>query len=156
MIPRIKKWIVALLLLSIAIFSAAFPLPALILRDSSGAILYKLYISPGDSFILSFIHSVENTPVEDEYRGVNGRIRLWEERTVSHNAGLPSEAPRNGRFIMGPDWMHVRGGGQSLSLMRYRVGNERLGRNVLIFSEKNKILLFEKHPLSVIEFSIGR
>ena len=156
MIPRIKKWILAILLLSIVVYSAAIPLPALILRDSSGSILYKFYISPGDSFTLRFIHSVENTPVEDEYRGVNGRIRLWEERTVSHNAGLPSEAPRNGRFIMGPDWMHVRGGGQSLALMRYRVGNKDLGRNILILSERNKISLFEKHPLSVIEFSIGR
>lgn len=155
MIPRIKKWISALFLLCIVVYFAAIPLPALILRDSSGSILYKFYISPGDSFTLRFIHSVEQTPVEDEYRGVGGRIRLWEERTVSHNAGLPSEAPRNGRFIMGPDWMHVRGGGQSLPILRYRVGNEKFGRNILIFSEKNKISLFEKHPLSVIEFSIG-
>ncbi|NLB83620.1 MAG: DUF1850 domain-containing protein [Synergistaceae bacterium] len=154
MIPRIKKWITALFLLCIVVYFAVIPFPALILRDSSGTLLYKFYISPGDPFTLRFIHSVENTPVEDEYRGVGGRIRLWEERTVSHNAGLPTEAPRNGRFIMGPDWMHVRGGGQSLALLRYRVGNAHLGRNTLTFSKKNEISLFEKHPLSVIEFSI--
>lgn len=156
MIPRIKKWILTVSWLCIAVYSAAIPLPALILRDTSGTILYEFYISPGDSFTLRFIHSVEKTPVEDEYRGVNGRIRLWEERTVSHNAGLPSEAPRNGSFIMGPDWMHIRGGGQSLPLLRYRVGNAQLGRNILILSKKNEISLFEKYPLSVIEFSIRR
>lgn len=156
MTHRIKKWISVLFLLCIVVYFAAIPLPALILRSSSGSILERFYISPGDSFTLRFIHSVEQTPVEDEYRGVGGRIRLWEERTVSHNAGLPSEAPRNGRFIMGKDWMHVRGGGCSYQLVRYRVGNENLGKNILIVSGGKKIDLFEKYPLSVIEFSIGR
>ena len=156
MIPLAKKWILAALLSSLLVYSAAIPLPALILRDSSGSLLYKFYISPGDSFTLWYIHSVEKTPVEDEYRGVGGLIRLWEERTVSHNAGLPTEASRNGRFIMGKDWMHVRGGGYSFPLVRYRVGNETLGRNTLILAGGKKIDLFEKYPLSVIEFSIGR
>lgn len=155
MIPLAKKWILAALLISLLVYSATVPLPALILRNSTGKILHRLYLSPGDSFTLRYIHSVEKTPVEDEYRGVNGRIRLWEERTVSHNAGLPTEAPRNGRFIMGKKWMHVRGGGYSFPLIRYRVGNETMGRNILILSGSKKIDLFKKYPLSVIEFSIG-
>ena len=156
MIPLVKKWILAVLLGSLLVFSAAVPLPVLVLRDSSGKTLHRFYLSPGDSFTLRFIHSVEKTPVEDEYRGVNGRIRLWEERTVSHNAGLPTEAPRNGRFIMGQSWMHVRGGGYSFPLVRYRVGNGSLGRNLLLLPGGGIMNLFEKYPLSVIEFSIGR
>ncbi len=156
MMPLVKKWILTALLGSLLVYSAAVSLPALVLRDSSGKILQSFYLSPGDFFTLRYIHSVEKTPVEDEYRSVGGRIRLWEERTVSHNAGLPTEAPPNGRFIMGKNWMHVRGGGASFPFFRYRVGNEILGRNILLLSGGKKLDLFEKYPLSVIEFSIGR
>ena len=156
MIPLLKKWVFAIFFICLLVYSGAVPLPVLLLRNSSGKVLHRFYLSPGNSFTLRYIHSVEQTAVEDEYRGVNGRIRLWEERTVSHNAGLPTEAPRNGRFIMGQNWMHIRGGGYSFPLLRYRVGNKDLGRNVLILSGGSEFSLFDKYPLSVIEFSIGR
>jgi hypothetical protein len=74
-----------------------------------------------------------------------GRIRQWEERVRSHNAGLPAEAPLNGRFIPGKDWMAVRGGGASFISIRYRVGDSCSGRNMLII-DGEEIELFRLYP----------
>ncbi len=103
--------------------------------------------------MLSFIHSVEKTPVESEFRVLSGKVRQWEERFLSHNAGLPTEAPPNGRFIMDKDWMILRGGGLAVQSIRYRVGNEQFGRNYMVLPDGAKILLFEEYPGRILFFS---
>lgn len=92
----------------------------------------------GAVFIAKYIHSVEKTPVEDEYRVTGGRIWVWEERVVSQNAGLPFIKPRNGRLIADGEWFRFRGGRSSMQTIFYRVGDNRTGRNVLVF--------FSPHP----------
>ena len=77
------------------------------------------------------LHSVQLTPVIDVYRVQEGRIWAWQERIMSHNAGLPSLAPRRGRFISDPPWMIMEGGGVSWREIYYRVGTEHSGRNEL-------------------------
>lgn len=118
---------------------------------SSGKQVFGRAVPPGFPFVLRFIHSVECTPVEGEYRVVGGIIRQWEERIRSHNAGLPGEAPRNGRFLPGKDWMTMQGGRAVFPLLRYRVGNSFLGRNSL-FLNGREIALYRLYPDSVLLF----
>ncbi len=139
--------------LSVAILALfyffAVPMNFLTITSSGGTILYDAPVGGGESFILRFIHSVERTPIESEYRVVTGKIVHWEERFLSHNAGLPTEPPRNGRFIMAENWMILRGGGPSAGSFRYRVGNEELGRNLLFLPNGSEVLLYVdcKHDL---------
>ena len=140
-----------------AFFSLTFllcvPVESLTVRSSDGSSISVCPVAPGDSFMLSFIHSVEKTPVESEFRVLSGKVRQWEERFLSHNAGLPTEAPPNGRFIMDKDWMILRGGGLAVQSIRYRVGNEQFGRNYMVLPDGAKILLFEEYPGRILFFS---
>lgn len=85
----------------------------------------------GRDVTASIIHSVQLTPVIDVYRIQEGRIWSWQEKIMSHNAGLPSLKPERGRFIYDTPWMIVEGGGVSHATIYYRVGDEQFGRNVL-------------------------
>lgn len=77
------------------------------------------------------IHSVQLSPVIDIYRVQEGRIWAWQEKIMSHNAGLPSLRPERGRFYLDPPWMILEGTGDSWQEIIYRVGTEELGRNEL-------------------------
>jgi hypothetical protein len=123
----------------------------LTVQDADGKVVFSRSAPTGFSFILRYIHSVEQTPVEGEYRIVGGCIRQWEERVRSHNAGLPADAPRNGRFFSGEDWMHVQGGRAVFPSIRYRVGNSILGRNVLALAGE-EIELYKLYPDSLLLF----
>lgn len=79
----------------------------------------------------TIIHSVQLTPVIDEYRVQEGRIWAWREKILSHNAGLPSLKPERGRFAYDPPWMIVEGTGAAWESFLYRVGTEGLGKNEL-------------------------
>lgn len=100
----------------------------------------------GDALVTVYIHSVQKTPVEDEYLLRDGRLLQWEERFVSHNAGLPVDVPPNARFFVTRDWMVIRGGRTALDRLVYRVGTEDLGRNVLVFSDGRQWPLYEICP----------
>ena len=98
------------------------------------------------SFGSSYIHSVQLTPVVDDYRISGGRIRSWEERVMSHNAGLPFDAPRHGRFIVDSPWLIVRGGRMDLGVIAYRVGNEEFGKNRWRLPPFREIEAYKKYP----------
>ena len=87
---------------------------------------------------------------------VCGKIWIWEERVQSHNAGLPTEAPRNGRFLMDPPWMVIRGGHRALPELRYRVGTSRLGVNRLQVPPREEWELYRLLPLRVLCFRVAR
>lgn len=97
--------------------------------DENGGTLIIAPARVGNVFTTRYIHSVEKTPVEDEFRIVRGQIWMWEERVRSSNAGLPSMRPVNGRFIATPEWFVYQGGRVSVKEYYYRVGNERFGLN---------------------------
>jgi hypothetical protein len=99
----------------------------------------------GASFPTIYTHSVEKTPVVDEYRIVGGKIWGWEERVKSHNAGLPFSAPEHGSFVVRPDWMIVRGGRRPSDSIAYRVGNAETGRNMWELPPF-RVNAFEKYP----------
>lgn len=150
----IGRLVIRTLFLLVAVFFLTVQVPFLVVHNRSGTLFYKRPIGVGDIFVLRYIHSVEQTPVEDEYRISGGKIWQWEERIRSHNAGLPTEAPLNGRFISGHEWMHVRGGRSTFPNFRYRVGNDFLGKNVLIVSHTRVFPLYQMVPGSLIFFSV--
>lgn len=100
----------------------------------------------GSTFTTRIIHSVQLTPVEDVYALAGGEIWGWEERVMSHNAGLPFAAPEHGSFIMRPPWMIVRGGRSHFKRIVYRVGSEELGRNVWILPTIGEVEAFALFP----------
>lgn len=82
----------------------------LVVRQFPAAVeLARCRLPPGGRFMLSFIHSVSQTPVTDAYRVEEGRIIQESETFMTHEAGLPSQVGepgglawehRDGRFIL--------------------------------------------------------
>ena len=110
----------------------------------------------GQIFTTRYIHSVQLTPVEDEYVIVGGRLWGWEERVQSHNAGLPFDAPSNGRFIVDPPWMRIQGGRHSWESLIYRVGTDSFGKNEWGFPPLPPIKIYQLHPGKRVTITIRR
>ncbi len=129
--------ITALLMLPLVpLLVAAWPVDALEIREAApgaadGEVFFRAPVLLGQRVTTQIIHSVQLTPVVDEYTVQEGRIWGWREKIRSHNAGLPSITPERGRFVYDPPWMIVEGGGHSWQSLYYRVGNETLGKNEL-------------------------
>lgn len=88
------------LLLAACTASAARPDKAhpclTISRFPSCLILGQYPLSEGGSFSLSFIHSVSQTPVRDDYQTLDSRIIQTAETFQAHGAGLPSGIDETG------------------------------------------------------------
>ncbi|MDR1730767.1 MAG: DUF1850 domain-containing protein [Synergistaceae bacterium] len=110
-------------------------------KDGRAVLSFPIYV--GETFSTEYIHSVQLCPVVDVYYVTGNALRLWEERTQSTNAGLPTEAPVNGRFLHQPPWYRYIGGGRAFSSVRYRVGTAEIGRNILTLPSRRKIALYE-------------
>ncbi|MDR0569604.1 MAG: DUF1850 domain-containing protein [Clostridiales Family XIII bacterium] len=82
---------VAALLGLFAVFSDAGEY-ALILGDAEGeGVFAEIAVRPGDNFSVTFVHSVNNSPVTDVYEVREPGIRLVETRYYAFGAGVPSE-----------------------------------------------------------------
>ena len=102
----------------------------------------------------SIIHSVQLTPVIDEYRVLEGRIWARQEKIMSHNAGLPSLKPERGRFVYDPPWMIVEGTGKAWESFLYRVGTEELGKNELCLPRQSCRELWREIPGKRLVFQV--
>ncbi|HRS48346.1 MAG: DUF1850 domain-containing protein [Thermovirgaceae bacterium] len=155
-VMKIRIRTFATMLLSAALFMACAPVWNLEISSGEGVLLSSP-MPVGFPFTTRYIHSVEKTPVEDDYRVVGGMIWAWEERVVSHNAGLPVVTPRNGRLVSDGEWFRFRGGRNRWGRFYYRVGDERLGRNILLLPGRSPVSheLFRFFPSQRMEFSIG-
>lgn len=120
--------------------------PRVSLCDDGGRALCSFPLYPGESFEMEYIHSVQLCPVVDRYYADARRLWLWEERTQSTNAGLPTEAPPRGRFVHEPPWYRYIGGGRSFESIVLRVGDARFGRNTLTLPSGEVLPLFELYP----------
>ena len=114
-------------------------------------LLYSCPMPNGYSFVTAYIHSLELTPVIDDYRFVGGRMWGWEEWTKSLNAGMPSVSSPYTRTIVTPEWIITRGGRRS-GLIYYRVGTEEFGRNTWTLEPWEEIKIFEKYPMYRMAF----
>ena len=120
--------------------------PHIVLFEGSGGRLRSFPLYLGDGFETEYIHSVQLCPVVDRYYADRQRLWLWEERTQSTNAGLPTEAPPRGRFVHSPPWYRYIGGGRSFESLVLRVGDSRWGRNTLTLPTGEVVPLFELYP----------
>jgi len=91
------------------------PLRVLEVRAVRGdALLFVRSVRPGDTFSLSFIHSVEKSPVRDDFKiDEQYRIVLYQTAFRSLNTGLPTEVSDGERW--------VRAGGEFRITGRHRV-----------------------------------
>ncbi len=139
-----------------AISLALWPVDMLDVRKGAedGPLLFSLRAPLGTAFATRMVHSVQRTPVIDEYRVQEGRIWGWREHIMSHNAGLPSLRPERGRFLSAPPWMIVEGGGASWPAIRYRVGTEELGKNEFILPRQPVRELWREFPGTLLVLSV--
>ncbi|WP_319408616.1 DUF1850 domain-containing protein [uncultured Desulfosarcina sp.] len=71
--------------------------PCLTLSRFPSCLILGQYPLPGDgAFSLSFIHSVSQTPVRDDYQTLDSRIIQTAETFQAHGAGLPSGTDETG------------------------------------------------------------
>lgn len=132
------------------------PVYNLNISTGDGKDLFSYPISSRQKITTGYIHSVQLTPVEDDYRILDNMVWLWEERVVSHNAGLPTEAPRNGSFFSDRDWMYVRGGRYHWNRVHFRVGNDELGRNWMQIKPFQRSQLYELYPGQLFKLHVDR
>lgn len=122
------------------------------LLNEDEVIIFQSPVALGNKFTTRYIHSVELTPVEDEYRILGGRLWAWEERVRSTNAGLPFNKPEHGRFIDNGVWMIFQGGRMSWNEYYYRIGNNMFGLNQAVlepFGRRNLYKIFTGERLIV-------
>ncbi|GHV29934.1 hypothetical protein FACS1894167_09950 [Synergistales bacterium] len=123
-----------------------------------GRVILSAPMRMGELFTAEYIHSVQLTPVVDEYAVLQGRIWGWRELTMSHNAGLPFAEPEHGRFVSDAPWMIIQGGRRAEERIAYRVGTSKFGRNVWLLPPFGEIWIHEKIPSRrvFIEASVKR
>lgn len=110
-------------------------------------------IPQGQEIILSYVHSLEKTPVRDLFFLQENRICLYEEMVKSHNAGLPTLHPYPGSLIKTKDWLIFRGGRRHWSSIYCRVGNAEIGKNVLTIGDKD-YQLYALYPGETVCLSV--
>lgn len=148
-------FLVSGVLLFLCVALAGRPVDSLHIERAQGLGLRSL-LPLGHSFTTRYIHSVERTPVEDVYYGMDGRICQWRTRTRSHNAGLPATAPVPGRFVSEDPWLVLEGGRLSWDALYLRVGNAQFGQNELDLQATSTLLLYKMFPDERVRLSTAR
>jgi len=144
-------------LAAIALSPGVFPAAAAslcLLASDDGRELARRELGPGNTFSLSFIHSVSKTPVTDSYKVDGGMIVQTAEIFQAHGAGLPSNTADagvtgwrhdDGRFIidmrrpMGPIRLRVQAAYRNtLHIDGANLPLASLGQQVLILASCHK------------------
>ncbi|GHV45116.1 hypothetical protein FACS1894204_03440 [Synergistales bacterium] len=144
-VSALKYWLF-LVFFSSALFVLLTPAYRVEFLDGSGEAVLSFSVYQGQSFSTGYIHSVQLCPVVDEYCVVGGSMWLLEERTQSTNAGLPTEAPRLGRFVHSKPWYRYIGGRRAFQSVRLRVGDDKIGINILTLPSGEVVKLYERFP----------
>lgn len=154
-----KETVFMLLLLPLLFFTALAGWRVDFFRVLDAASDETIFSAPaalGHKFTTRYIHSVELTPVEDEYYVVDGKLWSWEERVRSSKAGMPSVKPEYGRYIEDADWMIYQGGRLSWDTFYYRIGNKHLGLNQSTFEPFGRRNFYEIFPGRKLSVSVCR
>lgn len=101
-----------------------FSVPCLLLKDGeTGETLAKYQMSEGEEFSVTFIHSVNNSPVTDVYEFRDGRIFVVRTIYYSFGAGVQSEVGEGQVLEYGDDGsMIVSGFERQIDNLSYIVG----------------------------------
>ena len=96
----------------------------LVLTDVDSGRMYSTYpVSDGDVFSVTFVHSVNKTPVSDVYEVRDGRIVLTGTVYYSFGAGVPDELGEGQKLTIREDGaMVVTGMDRDLTGVVYAVG----------------------------------
>jgi hypothetical protein len=95
-IKKLTGRLLILVFLITALIVSAWPSSFLqIVVRKSGRTIFLEPVKPGEAFVLSYIHSVENTPVSGTFEITQeGRIEVIKTVFSSYGTGLPLFAPR--------------------------------------------------------------
>ncbi len=102
----------------------AFSTPALILKNAdTGEIITAYPMDNGDEFSITFIHSVNKSPVTDVYQIQGGEIYVVRTEYYSFGAGVQTEVEEGQTLEYGPDGsMIVSGFNRRIDRLSYIVG----------------------------------
>lgn len=124
-----RKWLItgAAILFAIAapIFMfLVFSTPCLVLENgNSGKTIAAYPVKQGDEFCVTFIHSVNKSPVTDVYQVRNGKIYVVRTIYYAFGAGVQTEIEEGQTLSYGPDGsMIVSGFDKELQHLSYIVG----------------------------------
>ena len=131
-----KLWKSSMVLVCLALIAALpaaafWPVDTLTIQDDDGQNVLRVAMLPGNSFTTCYIHSVQLSPVVEEYFVQEGLIWLWRARVQGQNAGLPTQAPSRGHMYFSEPWVVFEGALIYFASYALRVGNEKFGRNHL-------------------------
>ena len=131
-----KKVSLGLLLL----FSLIFALKALpeeqmlVIREGdTKKILWERPVVEGEIVAISFVHSVNQSPVTESYQVMGDEFLFHELRFQTFGAGMPTELYEGERFHQEGEDMIISGGTRSFSSLHYIVGT--ISEHVFSMSE---------------------
>jgi len=115
--------IIALIAISVSLLSIV-RLPHLVLRnDHSGAVVFIERLDEGSEFAISFIHSVNISPVKEIFMIRDGQIVLTALEFYTFGAGMPTELEQEQTLTQLPDGgMRIDGFDREFSNLSYIIG----------------------------------
>ncbi|MDI9571208.1 MAG: DUF1850 domain-containing protein [Pseudomonadota bacterium] len=133
-----KKWAVMCLLLpAAALLAASFfvrPWTLRLVDQRRARTVLLVRAAPGDAFVLSYIHSVERSPVRDFFRiDGEGRLVLRGTEFQSSNAGLPSQLAPGETLARNTGKFRISGRRLTLDEISLWVGKDH--RNTLVIND---------------------
>ena len=133
-----------------------WPVDMLTIQDDKGQNVLRVAMLPGNTFATCYIHSVQLSPVVEEYFVQEGLIWLWRAHVQGQNAGLPTQAPTRGHMYFNEPWVVFEGALNSFSSYALRVGNEKFGRNHLRIGQGPWQALYQTLPNKRLHLSSSR
>lgn len=102
----------------------ALTVPALVLKDADSGEIYAAYpVHDGAEFSITFIHSVNKSPVTDVYQIRDMEIYVIRTKYYSFGAGVQTEVEEGQMLEYGPDGsMIVSGFNRRIDTLSYIVG----------------------------------
>ncbi len=128
MYSKVKKriWIVAAAFILVAATLVIFDMNThfLFLRDAESRKIYARFpLSDGDTFSVTFVHSVNQSPVTDYYKiGANNELVLYATKFHAFGAGMPESWPPNAQVQTSPDGIYATNLQITLPNVTYIVG----------------------------------
>lgn len=98
----------ALIVLCLLLFAIPAVREFLIIDYKTGEILFCSKVKPGDNFSITYIHSVNKSPVEDQFY-INNSYTILIQKSIfkSFGAGVPSNPDEGGKFVFYNDRIEV-------------------------------------------------
>jgi hypothetical protein len=115
---------VILAIMASVLITNALLSPCLVLRDGDTGKVISFYpVKEGDEFSITFVHSVNNSPVTDIYQIRNGKLYVVRTIYYSFGAGVQTEIEDGQTLDYGPDGsMIVSGFNIPMDNLSYIVG----------------------------------